>query len=191
MRNRWLADGRDRSTATPSTRAPGGPGPAPARHAVDRRLRALELGLDRAVGPVAHEAADARGLRLSRHVSRNHTPCTRPVTTDADADRRGSVTPDTPRSRTSSGSRSGPGGRPAAARARLALAVVHLVMVLVLAGLAEQVDVLLVGERRAAVLHRVLQRLEDRAVQAADLLLRERVALRSHFSPAWNRISSL
>src|SRR4051812_44735419 len=61
--------------------------------------------------------------------------------------------------------------------ARLAFAAVHLVMLLVLAGLAEEVDVALVGERRPAVLHGPLQRLADRAVETADLLLRQRVAL--------------
>ena len=103
------------------------------------------------------------------------------------------VRPGRPRSRTSSGSRSGPG---ATARRQRGHAWPSRSYTwwwcLVLARLAEQVDVLLVGERRAPVLHRVLQRLEDRAVQAPDLLLRERVAHAVPLAgPAWKRISSL
>src|SRR5439155_5435244 len=71
--------------------------------------------------------------------------------------------------------------RLAAAPARLALAGVHLVVQLVLARLPVEVDVLLVGQRGASVLHGVLQRLDHRPVQAADLLARERVA---HAVPA-------
>src|SRR6185436_5582090 len=63
-----------------------------------------------------------------------------------------------------------------AAAAGLALTGVHLVVELELARLAEQVDVLLVRERGPAVLHRILQRLDHRAVEPADLLGRERVA---------------
>ena len=61
------------------------------------------------------------------------------------------------------------------ARARLAFPRVDVVELLVLAGTSEEVDVLLVGERRAPVLHRVLQRLHHRPVEAAHLLRRERV----------------
>src|SRR2546427_146290 len=52
---------------------------------------------------------------------------------------------------------------------------VHLQLVLVLARLAEQVDVGLVVEGGAARLDRLLQRLLDGAVEATDLLRRERV----------------
>ena len=114
----------------------------------------------------------------SRQPSRNQTPCTRPVTTTRTltagaASDLGSVRPGTRRSRRSSGwSTRARWIGPAAAHARLALAPVHLVVLLVLARLAEQVDVALVGERRAAVLHRALQRLADRAVEPAHFLLR-------------------
>src|SRR4029077_8210273 len=66
--------------------------------------------------------------------------------------------------------------RVTAAGAGLALARVHVVVVLELAGLPVEVDVLLVGKGRTAVLHRVLQRLHHRPVQPADLLGGERVA---------------
>src|SRR5437868_5069240 len=66
--------------------------------------------------------------------------------------------------------------RLAAAPAGLALAGVHLVVQLVLARLPVEVDVLLVGERGATVLHRFLQRLDHRAIEPSDLLARERVA---------------
>src|SRR6266566_4849434 len=66
--------------------------------------------------------------------------------------------------------------RLAAAPARLALAGVHLVVQLVLARLPVEVDVLLVGERGAAMLHRFLQRLDHRAIEPSDLLARQRVA---------------
>src|SRR5713101_4432698 len=56
----------------------------------------------------------------------------------------------------------------AAPAARLPFAVVHLVLELELPDLPEQVAVLLVGERRAAVLHRVLQRLDQGPVEPAD-----------------------
>src|SRR5947209_17174829 len=52
----------------------------------------------------------------------------------------------------------------------LALPVVDLVEGLELAHLAEQVAVLLVGQRRAAVLDGVLQGLDHGPVQATDLL---------------------
>ena len=64
----------------------------------------------------------------------------------------------------------------AAARARLPLAGVHVVELLVLARAPEEVDVLLVGERRTAVLHRFLQRLHHRPVEPPHLLRGERVA---------------
>src|SRR5437764_5600468 len=71
--------------------------------------------------------------------------------------------------------------RLATAPARLALAGIHLVVQLVLARLPVEIDILLVGERRAAVLHRFLQCLDHRAIEPSDLLARERVA---HAVPA-------
>src|SRR5436190_8944058 len=65
--------------------------------------------------------------------------------------------------------------------ARPALARVDVVELLELAGPAEEVDILLVGERRAAVLHRFLERLHHRPVQPAHFLRGERVA---HAVPA-------
>src|SRR6478609_9588325 len=64
----------------------------------------------------------------------------------------------------------------AAAQAGLAVAGVHLVVLLVPALLAEQVHVLLVGERRPAVLDAVLEHLDHGAVQAPHLLGAQLVA---------------
>ena len=117
MRNRRSPIGRNPvDVRRASTRARGGPDPAPRDHAVrpprpDLRTRPRPRRR-RGCGPNrATRSARAR----SRHASRNQTPCTRPVATTrtrtgrADAD--GSVTPDTPRSRRSSGWRSAPGAR--------------------------------------------------------------------------------
>src|SRR5215510_11047937 len=71
--------------------------------------------------------------------------------------------------------------RLAAATARLAFPGVDLVVQLVFPRLAVEVDVLLVGERRPAVLHRLLERLDHRPVEPTDLLGRQRVA---HAVPA-------
>src|SRR6478672_12276856 len=60
--------------------------------------------------------------------------------------------------------------RRAAASAREPGTVVHLQLLLVGARLAEQVEVRLVVQRRAAELDRLLQHLLDRAVQPPDLL---------------------
>src|SRR5439155_12085667 len=63
-----------------------------------------------------------------------------------------------------------PHDRAAATTAGLALAVVDLVQALVVAHLAEHVAVLLVGQRRAPVLDRVLQRLDHGPVEPPHLL---------------------
>src|SRR5881275_2470749 len=68
-----------------------------------------------------------------------------------------------------------PHDRAAAAAAGLALAVVDLVQRLSVTDLAEQVPVLLVGQRRAPVLDGVLEGLDHRPIQAADLLGGQRV----------------
>src|SRR6266516_4984770 len=59
--------------------------------------------------------------------------------------------------------------------ARQALTPIHLELCLILAGLAEQIDVGFVAERRAARLDRVLKRLLEGPVPAPHLLGRERV----------------
>src|SRR5579859_4861766 len=63
-----------------------------------------------------------------------------------------------------------PDDRAAAAAAGLAFAVVHVVPALEVADLAEQVAILLIGQRRATVLDRILQRLDHGPVKTADLL---------------------
>ena len=77
-----------------------------------------------------------------------------------------------------------------APQARPALPGVHLVLVLVAAGFAVEVHVLLVREGRAAVLHRVLERLHQGAVEPAYLFGDSESLMRSQRSPAVNRISS-
>ncbi len=84
LSGRGSAARRGRRSARPRRRRPARAA-GPRHHATMRSTaaaRVLELGLDRAVAAVADPAADASAPRAcSRHESRNHTPCTRPVTT--------------------------------------------------------------------------------------------------------------
>src|SRR5438046_1856577 len=64
--------------------------------------------------------------------------------------------------------------RAPAAPARLTFVVVHLMVVLEAADHAEEVTVLLVGERRTAMLDGLVQRLDDRPLEAPHLLRGER-----------------
>ncbi len=163
-----------RSTA--STRARAGPD---RHHAISRSTagRGPSNSASTAPSPRLRTHPPSPSARAcSRHESRKNTPWTRPVTTTrtrtgAGAHRaRSDLTCLAEERRTVR--EAGPVHDATTARAGLAFAVVHLVVMLVLARAAEEVDVLLVGERRTAVLHRVLQRLEDGAVQPPDLLLR-------------------
>jgi hypothetical protein len=57
-----VADGRDPLDVDTVDPGPGGAGPTPGNHALDRRLRTFELGFYRGVGPIADISVHAGGL---------------------------------------------------------------------------------------------------------------------------------
>src|SRR5579884_1333354 len=149
----------------------------PPHHRVDRVTCALERGFDRAVGPVADPA---RHTEITRHATTRvaeedalHATVHDHVPPHDLIVHRSHLASLAEERRTAADALAHE--RAPAATARLALACVHVVMELVLARLAEHVDVLRVRERRPAVLHRLLQHLDHRAVEPPDLLLGERV----------------